>query len=190
MGRLKEMLDGINVTYDERTFETEGSIARLGALVSHLMTWAILTLYNHFSSHPYIGFQDQNNHHCNLSYGSKITAMRGSPKKLHGWNVGIHFWISPNTHWHISRPQAYHSGLLYPRYLFLTYGWYDHNWWLVKDRNLSCTPQERASVLARSFAFLQIDFLDSRNLTTDTGIVSLFSARFHSSCNFICPVLL
>ena len=38
MDRLKEMLDGINVTYDERTFETEGSIARLGALVSHVMT--------------------------------------------------------------------------------------------------------------------------------------------------------
>ena len=37
MDRLKEMLDGINVTYDERTFETEGSIARLGALVSHLI---------------------------------------------------------------------------------------------------------------------------------------------------------
>ena len=35
MDRLKEMLDGINVTYDERTFETEGSIARLGALVNH-----------------------------------------------------------------------------------------------------------------------------------------------------------
>ena len=37
MDRLKEMLDGINVTYDKRTFETEGSIARLGALVSHLI---------------------------------------------------------------------------------------------------------------------------------------------------------
>ena len=38
MDRLKEMLDGINVTYDERTFESESSIARLGTLVSHLMT--------------------------------------------------------------------------------------------------------------------------------------------------------
>ena len=39
-------------------------------------------------------------------------------------------------------------------------------------------------MLARSFAFLQFDFLDSHNLTTDTGIVSPFSARFHSSRNF------
>ena len=78
----------------------------------------------------------------------------------------------------MSHPQAYQRGLRYPRHLFLTYGWYDQNWWLVEDQNLSCTAQERESVLGRSFAFLQFDFLDGRNLTTDTGIVSPFSARF------------
>ena len=93
----------------------------------------------------------------------------------------------------MSHPQAYHRGLLYPRHLFLTYGWYVQDWWLDEDRNLSCTAQERERVLARSFALLQFDFLDGRNLTTDTGIVSPFSAWFYSSCNFIyaiCPVLL
>ena len=38
MDRLKEMLDTINVTYDETAFETESSVARLRELVSHLMT--------------------------------------------------------------------------------------------------------------------------------------------------------
>ena len=38
MDRLKEMLDTINVTYDETTFETERSAAGLRELVSHLMT--------------------------------------------------------------------------------------------------------------------------------------------------------
>ena len=38
MDRLKEMLDTINVTYDEVIFESERSIAGLGTLVSHLMT--------------------------------------------------------------------------------------------------------------------------------------------------------
>ena len=34
MDRLKEMLDSIEVTYDEITFESESSIAGLGTLVS------------------------------------------------------------------------------------------------------------------------------------------------------------
>lgn len=34
MDRLKEMLDSINVTYDETTFESESSIAGLETLVS------------------------------------------------------------------------------------------------------------------------------------------------------------
>ena len=38
MDRLKEMLDTINVTYDETTFESESSVAGLRALVSHIMT--------------------------------------------------------------------------------------------------------------------------------------------------------
>ena len=35
MDRLKEMLGGINVNYDETTFESDSSIATLGALVNH-----------------------------------------------------------------------------------------------------------------------------------------------------------
>ena len=69
-------------------------------------------------------------------------------------------------------PQAYHRDLRYPSHLFLTHGWYAQNWWLVEDQDSSCTAQQRESVLNRSFAFVQFDFLQDKNLTTDTGIVS------------------
>ena len=82
----------------------------------------------------------------------------------------------------MSHPQAYHRRLRYPRHLFLTPGWYVHNWWKVEDQNFSCTAKQRESVLPGSLAFLFTDFLQDRNMTTDTGIVSYSSlpACFHS----------
>ena len=56
MDHLKEMLDGINVTYDEIRFESESSIARLETFVS--LSYTVLKLiycdYNSFSFYPYI----------------------------------------------------------------------------------------------------------------------------------------
>ena len=69
--------------------------------------------------------------------------------------------------------QAYHRGIRYPHHVLLTLGWYGQNWWRVEDPNLSCTAQERESVLNRSLAFLQCDFLEDLNTTTDTAIVNL-----------------
>ena len=88
---------------------------------------------------------------------------------------------SPSPLHYVSHPQAYQRGLRYPRHLLLTYGWYEHNWWLVEDQNFSCTAQERESVLSMSLSFLQFDFLEDRNLTTDTGIVSLLLPCFLST---------
>ena len=71
----------------------------------------------------------------------------------------------------MSHPQASkREELHYPRHLFLTYGWYVQGWWKVEDQN--CTAQQRESVLNMSLSLLQFDFLEDRNLTTDTGIVS------------------
>ena len=74
----------------------------------------------------------------------------------------------------ISHPQAYHRGLRYPCHLLLTAAWYARNWWLVEDQNISCTAEQRGSVLPTTLAFLHFDFLQDVNLTTDTGIVSPF----------------
>ena len=127
------------------------------------------------------GSQRQDIHHCNLCCARKISAVWGSPTFLvkvipiifiSSMSVCIYTFF-PYTSY-VSHPQAYHRDLRYPRHLFLTYGWYVQNWWLVEDRNFSCTAEERESVLNRSLSFLQFDFLQDRNLTTDTGIVSPF----------------
>ena len=74
---------------------------------------------------------------------------------------------------HMFQLQAYHRGVHYPHHLLLTLGWYGQNWWREEDQNSTCTAQERESVLNRSLAFLQCDFIEDLNLTTDTGIVNL-----------------
>ena len=45
----------------------------------------------------------------------------------------------------------------YPKYLFLTYGSYESQWWSFEDDSISddhtkCSPQERAEVLEFSLA--------------------------------------
>ena len=79
---------------------------------------------------------------------------------------------------YMSCPQAYQRGLRYPRHLFLTYGWYVQEWWRVEDQNLSCTAQERESVLNRTLAFLQFDFIEDLDMSTSIGIVRLPSCLF------------
>ena len=66
----------------------------------------------------------------------------------------------------------------YPTHLLLTFQWYDEDWWL-KDSgmpgvNLSCSGEERESVLPHSLAFnfLQMDVMNDPDLTTAIGIVS------------------
>ena len=92
------------------------------------------------------------------------------------------FTLPSTTRWRISYPQAYHRGLRYPRHLLLTIAWYARNWWLVEEQNISCTAEQRESVLPTSLGFLHFDFLQDLNLTTDTGIVSSsLHALLHST---------
>ena len=75
-------------------------------------------------------------------------------------------------------PQAYHLNLHYPRHTFITIGWYASKWWLVENPSLSCTPQQRESVLPFSLAVLEYVFIEDLNMTTHTGIVSPLSAVY------------
>ena len=73
--------------------------------------------------------------------------------------------------------QAYRLGLHYPRHLFLTYGWYEPEWWdapLDEDVGQTCTAIQMASVLQYSFAVLNFRFLTDADddFDTETGIVS------------------
>ena len=81
---------------------------------------------------------------------------------------------------YMSCPQASKQELYYPHHMFLTYGWYAQEWWLVEDQDLPCTAQERENVLNRILAFLQFDFIEDQNMTTatSTGIVRPPSCLF------------
>ena len=88
-------------------------------------------------------------------------------------HVFVQFPTQPTlTHVSHMHSQAYHLNLHYPHHTFITTGWYAPKWWLVKNPSLSCTPQQRESVLPLSFAVLQYVFIEDLNMTTDTGIVS------------------
>ena len=73
-------------------------------------------------------------------------------------------------------PQAFQRGLRYPQYMFLTYAWYTPGWWKRQPaaENLSCSSDDRASVLPRTLAFIHADVEENFDLEplTDTGIVS------------------
>ena len=63
-------------------------------------------------------------------------------------------------------------GMRYPRYMFLTYAWYDDGWWEEEDEEDGCTSVQRQSVLPYTLAATQDEFLSNFSATTDTGFVS------------------
>ena len=69
--------------------------------------------------------------------------------------------------------QAYEQGILYPRYIFLFYGWYVDNWWVGSDsENLTCTAEQRAMVVRSTLAPVQDEFITDCSKTANSGIVS------------------
>ena len=72
-----------------------------------------------------------------------------------------------------SNAQAYRLNMTYPRYMFLTYGWYEERWFAEEMQGDNCTSAQRESVLQHTLAVRQDKFLTNLSAITDTGIVSL-----------------
>ena len=71
--------------------------------------------------------------------------------------------------------QAYKQGIIYPRYLFLFYGWYSDQWWIgSEDDNISCTTEQMETVIGPALAPIQDEFISNCSRSTSTGIVSFF----------------
>ena len=79
--------------------------------------------------------------------------------------------------------QAYMKGFTYPRYAWITYGWYQDEWWTaaVTDNDVNCTDAELASFLDRVLAVQNIPAAENLTAPTDTGLVSQQS---HSRTTF------
>ena len=68
--------------------------------------------------------------------------------------------------------QAHSLGMTYPRYMFLTYGWYGDRLLAEEVQGDECTLTQRKSVLLYTLAVIQEEFLTNLSAITDTGIVS------------------
>ena len=73
--------------------------------------------------------------------------------------------------------------MTYPRYMFLTYGWYEDRWFAAENQGDECTPAQRESVLQHTLAVRRDEFLTNFSVITDTGIVSTVD----SGLCFACP---
>ena len=67
--------------------------------------------------------------------------------------------------------QAYKRGMTYPRYAFITYGWYRNHWW-VSQGDINCTVQEMEKVLNHSLAVFAYPRIQNSMEVVDAGIVS------------------
>ena len=84
----------------------------------------------------------------------------------------------------MAKTQAYRQEVLYPRYLFLFYGWYNDQWWIgSKNENLSCTAEQRKRVISSGLAPLQDELISDCLKYADTGIVSLCYKTYHIANN-------
>ena len=80
--------------------------------------------------------------------------------------------------------QAYQLGYKYPKYLFLTYGSYESQWWASYNDEVLCTPTELAEVLQFSLAALhfpsRLDGTESPNVNKTTLTNYRKYARIHA----------
>ncbi|XP_064391124.1 gamma-aminobutyric acid type B receptor subunit 2-like [Halichondria panicea] len=80
--------------------------------------------------------------------------------------------------------EAYLKGYTYPKYAWLTYGWYQNRWWTeeVNPEPTNCTDNQLAEALHRSSALQLLPNLNKLNSTTDTRLTprefdSLYKGR-------------
>lgn len=69
--------------------------------------------------------------------------------------------------------QAFKRGLHYPGRLIIFMGWYQGRWWekQVDAENLTCTPQERSSILEHALTVHHFNFAFADDMETTSGIV-------------------
>ena len=70
--------------------------------------------------------------------------------------------------------QAYYEGIVYPKYLLITYGWYNQGWWTGKETSptFNCTVEQRSQALAYSLAPRVQESYTNLSAPDVSGIVS------------------
>ena len=66
-------------------------------------------------------------------------------------------------------------GFTYPRYAWVTNGWYQNNWWTeeVNQEQIDCSDDELAEFLHRSLVLKMLPEHNDSNAPTDVRLVSI-----------------
>ena len=67
-----------------------------------------------------------------------------------------------------------HNLVGFPRYVWITYAWYQDRWWTsdVNDEQISCGEDEIVQLLKQSIAIEVVPVSDDPEQATDVGLVS------------------
>lgn len=66
-----------------------------------------------------------------------------------------------------------HNIVGYPRYVWITYAWYQEGWWTsaVNDDPIGCSEDELVQLLRLSLSVQIVPVSDNLNAQTDVGLV-------------------
>ena len=61
--------------------------------------------------------------------------------------------------------------MMHPQYAYLTYGWYEEQWWSPQKNSTACSEEEMASVVEYSLSVTQ--YPDAANTSEETDILGV-----------------
>ena len=61
--------------------------------------------------------------------------------------------------------------MTYPRYVFMTYGWYASDWWIPRN-DVNCTIENMEQVLNHSLSVFAYPSIQNVSQVVEAGIVS------------------
>lgn len=68
--------------------------------------------------------------------------------------------------------KAYKNNMIHPRYTYLTYGWYEEQWWVPQGNDVTCSEEEMVSVVEHILSVTQYPDADNTSEATDIlGVV-------------------
>ena len=76
--------------------------------------------------------------------------------------------------------QAYKRNFLYPKYLWLAYGWYAQASW-TNSKSVNCSEEQLSMVLENGISVEVFPIPDDRSMTTVSGLVRSF-IHCYSTC--------
>ena len=86
--------------------------------------------------------------------------------------------------------QAYHKGLRYPQYVWITHGWYPEQWWNISqeingNQTEKCSGEEMTAFLIGIIAIQPFPTADNRYVQTESGMVSSYIIKLwlYKTCN-------